>query len=168
MNFRTGLGTDLHRLVEGRPFIIGGVTIPAERGEDGHSDGDALAHAIADALLGAAAIADIGELFPPGDPAYKNASSMRLLEAVRDKIAAVGWKIVNIDAVVECETPKILPYRMQIRESLAKTLEIPVENVFVKGKTGEKLGDIGEGRAVYACAVCLLAGFHTGGQPAVV
>jgi 2-C-methyl-D-erythritol 2,4-cyclodiphosphate synthase/2-C-methyl-D-erythritol 4-phosphate cytidylyltransferase/2-C-methyl-D-erythritol 2,4-cyclodiphosphate synthase len=153
---RAGLGRDLHRLEPGRPFLLGGVTLPAEKGEAGHSDGDVLAHAVADALLGAAALGDIGGLFPPDDSAWKDADSMVLLKTVFALVRARGWRVVNLDAVVSCETPKVLPYREAIRESLAAALETPAETVFVKGKTGEGLGPVGEGLAVEALAMILL------------
>ena len=153
---RVGLGQDLHRLVEGRPFILAGIEIPSPRGELGHSDGDVLAHAVIDAILGAAGLADIGELFPPGDSAYKDADSMELLRSAYKRVTNAGWHLVNIDCIVCCENPKILPYREKIREALAKALEVPPGAVFVKGKTAEGLGHIGEGHAVEALAVCLL------------
>ncbi len=153
---RIGLGKDLHKLVEGRRFILGGIVIPFEKGELGHSDGDVLAHAITDAILGAAGLGDIGELFPPGDETWKNADSMELLRTAHQKIKDDGWKIINIDCVVTCEKPKILLHRGAIRENIAKVLELDVSSVFVKGKTNEGLGGIGEGLAVEALAVCLL------------
>ncbi|MDR3335947.1 MAG: 2-C-methyl-D-erythritol 2,4-cyclodiphosphate synthase [Treponema sp.] len=153
---KIGLGWDLHRLAPGRRFLLGGVEIPSEKGEYGHSDGDVLSHAIADAVLGAAALGDIGELFPPGDPAFKDADSLSLLKNVCEKACASGWRIVNLDCVVVCEKPKVLPWRDRIRASLAKVLDIPVESVFVKGKTGEGLGEIGAGNAVEATAAVLL------------
>jgi 2-C-methyl-D-erythritol 2,4-cyclodiphosphate synthase/2-C-methyl-D-erythritol 4-phosphate cytidylyltransferase/2-C-methyl-D-erythritol 2,4-cyclodiphosphate synthase len=155
---RIGLGRDLHRLVPGRPFLLGGVKLPAERGELGHSDGDVLAHAVADALLGAAGLGDMGSLFPPGDPQWKDADSMELLRLVLRRVKNSGWRINNLDCVVTCETPKVLPFREAIRSSLAAALEIPQEAVFVKGKTNETLGPVGEGLAVEAEAVVLLEG----------
>ncbi|MDR2509064.1 MAG: 2-C-methyl-D-erythritol 2,4-cyclodiphosphate synthase [Spirochaetaceae bacterium] len=164
MRFRVGIGTDLHRLVTARRFVLGGVCIPAAFGPEGHSDGDALIHAVIDALLGAAALDDIGGLFPPEDAAYKDADSRLLAKEAVRRVRAAGWEIANIDAVVECEAPKILPYREAIRASLAAALGISAAQVFVKGKTGEGLGEIGRGKAVYAQAVCLL----TGGAEAAV
>jgi len=154
---RTGLGKDLHKLVRGRRFLLGGVEIPAKRGELGHSDGDVLAHAVCDAILGASSLGDIGSLFPSSDPAWKNADSMVLLKTAFGKVKQAGWSIVNLDCVVCCEQPHILPYRDLIRHSLADVLEISVEKIFVKGKTGEGMGEIGKGRAVEALAVCLLS-----------
>jgi 2-C-methyl-D-erythritol 2,4-cyclodiphosphate synthase len=153
---RIGLGRDLHRLVKGRRFLLGGVELPAKRGELGHSDGDALAHAVCDAILGAAALGDIGSLFPPSDPAWKDADSMALLRSVFDMAKQTGWTLVNLDCVVCCEEPKVLPFRDRIRQSLAQALEVSIDKIFVKGKTGEGLGPVGKGRAVEALAVCLL------------
>jgi 2-C-methyl-D-erythritol 2,4-cyclodiphosphate synthase/2-C-methyl-D-erythritol 4-phosphate cytidylyltransferase/2-C-methyl-D-erythritol 2,4-cyclodiphosphate synthase len=159
---KIGLGRDLHRLVRGRRFLLGGIEIPAKRGELGHSDGDVLAHAVCDALLGAAALDDIGGLFPPTDAsskedvAWKDADSMELLRRAFAAVKKAGWRLVNLDCVVSCEEPKILPYRDGIRKSLAQALECPVDSVFVKGKTGEGLGPVGKGKAVEALAICLL------------
>jgi len=153
---RIGLGRDLHRLAKGRRFLLGGVEIPAKRGELGHSDGDALAHAVCDAILGAAALNDIGGLFPPSDKAWKDADSMELLRRAFALVKEAGWRLVNLDCVVSCEEPKILPFRDIIRKSLAQSLECSVDSVFVKGKTGEGLGPVGKGKAVEALAVCLL------------
>lgn len=154
--FRTGIGFDIHRLKRGRRFLLGGALIPFHKGEAGHSDGDVLAHAVSDALLGACGAGDIGELFPPSDPALKDADSMGLLKAVSSRVRGQGWRLVNLDCVVICEEPKILPFRDVIRKSLADTLEVPPENVFIKGKTAEGLGAVGRGKAVCAHAVCLL------------
>jgi 2-C-methyl-D-erythritol 2,4-cyclodiphosphate synthase len=151
-----GLGRDIHRLAAGRPFLLGGVVIPAEKGELGHSDGDVLAHAVTDALLGGAALGDIGELFPPGDELWKDADSLILLKTAYEKVRERGWHLVNLDCVVSCEKPRILPYREAIRSSLAGALEISPEAVFVKGKTNEGLGPLGQGEAVEALALCLL------------
>jgi 2-C-methyl-D-erythritol 2,4-cyclodiphosphate synthase/2-C-methyl-D-erythritol 4-phosphate cytidylyltransferase/2-C-methyl-D-erythritol 2,4-cyclodiphosphate synthase len=153
---RTGLGYDIHRLIKGRPFLLGGVKIPFLKGEDGHSDGDVLAHAVCDALLGASALGDIGELFPSSDPAYKNADSMKLLHNVFALVKKSGWKVVNLDCIIICEKPKVLPFRDVIRNSLAETLEVPNDCVFVKGKTAEGLGPAGKGKAVEVLAQCLL------------
>jgi 2-C-methyl-D-erythritol 2,4-cyclodiphosphate synthase/2-C-methyl-D-erythritol 4-phosphate cytidylyltransferase/2-C-methyl-D-erythritol 2,4-cyclodiphosphate synthase len=153
---KIGLGKDLHKLVEGRRFILGGIVIPFDKGELGHSDGDVLAHAVTDAVLGAAGLGDIGELFPDKDAAWKDADSMELLKAAYQKVKNDGWKIINLDCVVTCEKPKILPHRNTIRENIARVLEIDSSSVFVKGKTNEGLGEIGVGLAVEALAVCLL------------
>ena len=153
---RVGLGWDFHPLVPHRPFILGGVIIPADRGEQGHSDGDALSHAVIDAILGAAALGDIGELFPPEDPAWKGANSLELLSLAWEKALAAGWRLVNLDCVVICEAPKILPWRDAIRQSLGIILQAPPERIFIKGKTREGMGDLGQGLAVEAHAVALL------------
>jgi 2-C-methyl-D-erythritol 2,4-cyclodiphosphate synthase/2-C-methyl-D-erythritol 4-phosphate cytidylyltransferase/2-C-methyl-D-erythritol 2,4-cyclodiphosphate synthase len=153
---RIGLGQDLHRLVRGRRFLLGGIELPAQRGELGHSDGDVLVHAVCDALLGAAALGDIGGMFPPADPQWKDANSMDLLRVVCGRVKAAGWRLVNLDCVVCCEAPKLLPFRDEIRRSLAEALEVSVDRIFVKGKTGEGLGPAGKGKAVEAAAVCLL------------
>jgi 2-C-methyl-D-erythritol 2,4-cyclodiphosphate synthase len=160
---RVGLGRDLHRLVPGRPFLLGGVELPADSGELGHSDGDVLAHAVTDALLGAAGIGDIGGLFPPSDPAWRDADSLELLKSAFARVKALGWSIVNLDAVVICEKPRVLPYREAIRASLASALGIAQEAVFVKGKTNETLGPTGEGLAVEALVIALLE--KAGGNP---
>ncbi|MDR1950325.1 MAG: 2-C-methyl-D-erythritol 2,4-cyclodiphosphate synthase [Spirochaetaceae bacterium] len=159
---RVGLGRDLHRLVPGRPFLLGGVELPADSGELGHSDGDVLAHAVTDALLGAVGIGDIGGLYPPSDPAWKDADSMELLKSAFARVKAMGWDLVNLDAVVICEQPRVLPYRDRIRASLASALGVSPEAIFVKGKTNETLGPAGEGLAVEALVVALL---ERGGGP---
>lgn len=153
---KIGIGYDLHRLEKGRRFILGGVEIPFHKGEIGHSDGDVLAHAICDALLGASALGDIGELFPSVKLKWKDANSMKLLADVFMRVKQAGYKINNIDCVVVCESPKILPYREEIRKAIADVLELPCGSVFIKGKTSEKLGPIGKGKAVEAFAQCLL------------
>jgi 2-C-methyl-D-erythritol 2,4-cyclodiphosphate synthase len=155
--YRIGLGRDLHRLVPGRPFLLGGVRLKSDFGESGHSDGDVLCHAVLDALLGAAALGDIGEFFPPEDPNWKDACSIDLLKhCVDTRLKLTPWRIVNIDCVISCEKPTVLPYRAAIRQSLAQALGVGNEQVFVKGKSGEGLGDVGHGMAVEALAVCLL------------
>ena len=153
---RTGLGYDLHRLKKGRRFLLGGIEIPCSKGELGHSDGDALAHAISDALLGASGQGDIGELFPPSDPAWKDSDSMSLLRTVFARVKEAGWRLVNLDCVIICEKPKVLPFRDVIRNSLAEALEAPIERIFLKGKTAEGLGPVGRGKAVEVLAQCLL------------
>ncbi|MCL2411654.1 MAG: 2-C-methyl-D-erythritol 2,4-cyclodiphosphate synthase [Treponema sp.] len=153
---RIGIGYDLHRLKRGRRFLLAGIEIPFSKGEDGHSDGDVLAHAVCDAILGASALGDIGELFPPNDPAWKDFDSMKLLRKTFELVKNAGWKIVNLDCVVICEKPKVLPFRDRIREALANVLEIPFENVFLKGKTAEGMGSIGKGKAIEVFVNCLL------------
>ena len=153
---RIGLGKDLHRLTEGRRFLLGGVELPSEKGELGHSDGDVLAHAVTDALLGAAGMGDIGGLFPPSDQSFKDADSMDLLRRAFALVTNEGWRLVNLDCVVVCEKPKVLPYRDAIRASLAEALAADPSQVFVKGKTNEKVDTLGAGLAVEATAVCLI------------
>lgn len=153
---RIGLGYDLHRLTEGRELVLGGVTIPYEKGEDGHSDGDVLLHAITDALLGAAGLSDIGELFPPSDEKWKGADSRELLKYSWNLVKEKGYKLGNLDCVIAIEKPKLLPFRKEIISSIANVLEVDESQVFVKAKTGEKLGEIGNGLAVAVWATCLL------------
>ncbi len=154
--FRIGLGKDLHRLVEGRRFLLGGVQLPSKVGEDGHSDGDVLCHAISDALLGAAGLADIGELFPPGDKQWKDADSLELLRRAYALVQEKGWRVVNIDCVIVCERPKILPFRERVQSSLSRALDIDPDKIFVKAKTNERMDSVGAGLAVEATAICLL------------
>lgn len=154
--FRIGEGWDVHRLVEGRPLILGGVTVPHTHGLLGHSDADALAHAITDALLGAAGLGDIGRHFPDTDPAYAGADSMRLLEGAHQRVVAAGWRIGNIDATVVAQAPKLAPHIPAMRERLAAVLGLPADRINVKAKTAEKLGPVGAGEAMEARAVCLL------------
>lgn len=155
MNLRIGNGFDVHRFEEGRPLFLGGILIENHAGLAGHSDADVLIHAIIDSLLGAAAIGDIGELFPDTDNAFKNIRSTLLLEKVVAELASRGWEIVNVDSTVVCETPKISRYKLEMREKLAGIMQIPVDCVMVKGKTTEKLGFTGrkEGIAAYATAL---------------
>lgn len=154
---RVGIGYDLHRLVAGRKLLLGGVELPFEKGEDGHSDGDLLFHAITDAILGASGLGDIGSFFPPEDDKWKNADSAELLRTVMKEVLAKGWQIENIDCVVKLEKPKFIPYRQQVIESIAGVLEVPADRIFVKAKTGEKLPPIGTSDAVEAYVVCLLS-----------
>ena len=153
---RVGLGYDLHRLVEGRKLFLGGVEFDFSTGEQGHSDGDVLLHAVTDALLGASGLGDIGSYFPPEDEKWKDADSKLLLQKVWNDVRNEGWKIVNIDCVIKLEKPKFLPKRQEVINSIAQILEIESSNVFVKAKTGEKLPPIGTSQAVEAEAVCLL------------
>jgi len=150
---RIGFGYDIHPLVPGRPLILGGVRIPHFQGLDGHSDADVLCHAIADALLGAAALGDIGEHFPDSDPAYKNANSLKLLGAAGKTVQEAGYSIVNIDSTVVMELPKLLPYQSTIRKNIAAILGIREGDVSVKAKTNEKFGSTGRGESVVAFAV---------------
>ncbi len=153
---RVGLGYDLHRLVEGRRLILGGIFFDFEKGEDGHSDGDVLLHAITDALLGAAGLGDIGSYFPPEDAKWKDANSAELLRAVWKDVRAAGWELVNLDCVIKLEKPKFLPHRGEVIESIASILGVDKSQIFVKAKTGEKLPPVGTSQAVEAQAVCLL------------
>ena len=153
---RVGLGYDLHRLVEGRKLIIGGVEFPFNKGEDGHSDGDVLLHAITDSVLGASGLGDIGSYFPPEDPKWKDADSADLLRVVMKDVKAAGWIIENLDCVVKLEKPKFLPKRQEVINSIAEILEVQPNQVFVKAKTGEKIAPIGTSDAIEAEAVVLL------------
>lgn len=153
---RVGHGFDAHQLVAGRPFILGGVTIPFERGPLGHSDGDALAHAISDALLGACALGDLGAHFPDTDPQWKGADSLRLLAAVHELIVRHGWTVENIDATVVVQRPKLAPHIAAMREKIADTLTLDVAVVSVKAKTSEGMGYTGDGSGIAAYAVALL------------
>lgn len=153
---RVGMGYDVHRLVEGRDLILGGVKIDYEWGLLGHSDADVLLHAIMDAILGAAALGDIGKHFPDTDAAYKGASSLRLLAAVRDLVTEAGYRIGNVDATIIAQRPKMRPYIDKMRENIAETLGIAVEQINVKATTEEGLGFTGTGEGVSAQAICLL------------
>lgn len=153
---RTGIGYDLHRLVRGKKLILGGIHIPYKKGEKAHSDGDVLLHAITDALLGATGIGDIGEFFPPDDIKWKNANSAILLKTVWSKIKREGWIFENLDCVILIEEPKILPFRNEIRSSIANILDVEYERIFLKAKTGEGLGIIGRGKAVAVICTVLL------------
>jgi len=156
MNLRIGEGWDTHALVVGRPLALGGVTIAHTHGLAGHSDADALAHAITDALLGAAALGDIGRHFPDTDPALAGADSMRLLEEAMQRVRAAGFEIGNIDSTIIAQAPKLAPYIDAMRQRLAAALGIAVGQINVKAKTAEKMGPVGEGRAIETRAVCLL------------
>jgi 2-C-methyl-D-erythritol 2,4-cyclodiphosphate synthase len=153
---RIGIGYDIHRLVEGRKLVLGGVEIPFERGLLGHSDSDVLTHAICDALLGAAALGDIGTHFPDSDPRWKDASSLDFLGRVIELLVDQGYRIVNVDATVMVERPKLKPHIQAIRERLASLLQLEVDRVSVKAKTGEGLESVGRGEAIAAQAVALL------------
>lgn len=167
---RIGTGYDSHRFAEGRPLILGGVTIPDHPGLSGHSDGDAVAHAVIDALLGAAAAGNVGSHFPPSDDAWKDADSMDLLRRAVQVLEGRNYQVVNVDVTVVCEQPKIGPHVDAMRESLGRVLRIGPAGVSVKGKTNEGMGWIGRGEGVAVHAVALLdsvGGFDTGdGRPA--
>ena len=155
--FRIGIGHDTHRLVEGRPLILGGVRIESERGGEGHSDADALTHAIADAILGALAEGDLGAHFPDDDPQWKDADSLDLLARVASVADDRGFHIVNADSTILLERPKLRNYIKAVRENLAKTLKVKVDRICVKAKTAEGLDAVGRGEAVSAEAIVLLS-----------
>jgi 2-C-methyl-D-erythritol 2,4-cyclodiphosphate synthase len=153
---RVGIGYDIHRLVPGRRLVIGGVELPLELGLDGHSDADVLLHAIMDALLGAAALGDIGQHFPPGDEAFRDISSLELLTQVRDAVRSAGYRIANIDAVVVAERPRIAPHAARMRDRISESLHIGVGSVSIKATTSEGVGPEGRGEAISARAVALI------------
>ncbi len=155
--FRIGQGYDSHRLIEGRPLILGGITIPFEKGLDGHSDADVLLHAVTDAVLGAAALGDIGQHFPPSDEKWKGADSRKLLEAVVALAKEKGWQVVNCDATIVAERPKIGPHMPAIRASVAKCLSVSEEVVNIKAKTNEKMDAVGRLEGMMAQAVVLMS-----------
>ena len=150
-NLRIGQGYDVHRLTEGRDLILGGVTVPYERGLDGHSDADVLTHAIMDALLGAAGLGDIGKLFPDSEERYRGISSLLLLKEVGKRLRENGWQVVNLDSTVVAQAPKLAPYRETMRRNLAEAL-----GVSVKATTEERLGFTGDGSGMAAQAIALL------------
>lgn len=153
---RVGEGWDTHALVTGRPLVLGGVVIPHTHGLLGHSDADALLHAITDALLGAAGLGDIGRHFPDTDPQFKGADSVMLLKEACRRVRETGWGIVNVDSTIVAQAPKMAPHIGAMRERIAQTLNVSVDAVNVKAKTAEKMGPVGEGRAIETRAVCLL------------
>ena len=157
-NIRVGIGYDVHPLVARRKLVLGGIEIPFARGLSGWSDADALTHAIIDALLGAAARGDIGSHFPPGEPQYKNISSLVLLQRVKEELAADGWQVVNIDATILAERPRLREYIEGMREQLSKTLDIDISRVSLKASTSNGLGFIGRGEGIAAYAVALIEG----------
>jgi 2-C-methyl-D-erythritol 2,4-cyclodiphosphate synthase len=153
---RVGLGFDVHPLVEGRPLVLGGIEIPSERGLGGHSDADVLTHAVADALLGALALGDLGQHFPDSDPRYRGISSLRLLAAVAERVRSHGGRIVNVDATVVAERPRLADRLAAMRDRLAETLGLPVDRVSVKAKRAERLGALGRHEGIAAMAVALV------------
>jgi 2-C-methyl-D-erythritol 2,4-cyclodiphosphate synthase len=157
LDFRIGQGWDVHRIVAGRPMILGGVVIPSEFGLEGHSDADILSHAITDALLGALALGDIGMHFPDTDPRWKDGDSLMFLRHARELAAGQGYQIVNVDSTVILERPKLKDYRVAIREKLAEALGMHPDRVSVKFKTAERLGPVGEGLSAEAQAVVLIS-----------
>lgn len=162
---RVGLGYDVHKLVEGRALVLGGVTIPHRLGLLGHSDADVLVHAIMDALLGAAALGDIGKHFPDTDPAYKGADSMKLMAHVRDLIEEKGYVIENVDATIIAQQPKLRPYIEQMEENIAKVLRIEKDQINVKATTEEHLGFTGREEGMAAQAICSLSGLYEASIP---
>jgi 2-C-methyl-D-erythritol 2,4-cyclodiphosphate synthase len=156
MQLRVGIGYDSHRLVEGRPLIIGGVLVPFDKGLFGHSDGDVLLHAIGDAICGAAGLPDIGQLFPDTDPEWKNADSWRLLRGIADRAREQNWRVVNVDCVLIAQRPKISPHVPDMKARISSALGVDASVVNVKGKTAENMGAVGEGLGMEAHAVCLL------------
>jgi 2-C-methyl-D-erythritol 2,4-cyclodiphosphate synthase len=155
--FRIGEGWDTHQLVEGRPLILGGVTVPHTHGLLGHSDADALCHAVTDALFGAAGLGDIGRHFPDTDEAFRGADSIALLVECARRVRAAGWEPVNVDSTVVAQKPKLAPFIDAMRDRLAQALGVPRDAVNVKAKTAEKMGPVGELKAIEARAACLLA-----------
>lgn len=156
MSYKIGIGYDIHKLVEGRKLILGGVEIPHGKGLLGHSDADALIHAICDALLGAISAGDIGELFPDTDPKYKGADSAELLKKVYELLKGKNYEIDNIDSVIIAQEPKLTPFKKEMRRKIAQILKIEEDRIGVKAKTNEGLGEIGKGAAIAAYAVALL------------
>lgn len=156
MGVRVGLGIDFHRLGPGRRLVLGGVEIPFELGLLGHSDADVLLHAICDALLGAAGLGDIGQHFPPGDPQYRDISSLLLLGRVQELLTEAGWLPLQVDAVVVAERPKLAPYIPEMRARIAETLGVPEAAVSVKATTSEGMGPMGRGEGISAFAVALI------------
>jgi 2-C-methyl-D-erythritol 2,4-cyclodiphosphate synthase len=155
-NIRVGEGWDVHVLVPDRPLVLGGVTIPHSHGLLGHSDADALCHAITDALFGAAALGDIGHHFPDTDERFRGADSLALLAEAGRRIAQAGWQVVNIDSTIVAQAPKMAPHLLAMRQCIAQALAIRTEQVNVKAKTAEKLGPVGQGESIETRAVCLL------------
>ena len=153
---RIGEGWDTHQLVTGRPLVLGGVTIPHTHGLLGHSDADALLHAITDALLGAAGLGDIGRHFPDTDPAFRGADSVRLRQAAAERVRAAGYQLINVDSTIVAQAPKMAPHIGAMRVCIAAALGLAEDAVNVKAKTAEKMGSVGEGRAIEARAVCLI------------
>ena len=156
MNIRIGNGYDIHRLVAGRPLILGGVNIPHELGLLGHSDADVLTHAMMDAMLGALSLGDIGHYFPPSDPQWAGADSLKLLEKVHQLVQEKGWQIGNIDSVIVAERPKLKPHLPMMRDRLAQVLNLDPEQVGIKATTNEKLDAVGEEAGIAAYSVVLL------------
>jgi len=155
-NLRIGIGYDLHRTIAGRPLVLGNITIPHEKGLDGHSDADVVIHALIDALTGAAGLPDVGQMFPNTDPQYKGIDSWELLKATMARFAATGWRIVNADIVVLAQRPKLAPHKGAMVKRLAELLGVGADQVNIKGKTGEGVDAVGEERAIACHCVVLL------------
>jgi 2-C-methyl-D-erythritol 2,4-cyclodiphosphate synthase len=156
LKIRSGIGIDAHRFADGRRLILGGVAIDHPRGLEGHSDADVLSHAIADALLGAAGLEDIGHYFPDGDPGFKDISSLEILSRVMELVRRRGCEVGNIDAVLVLEEPRIAPYRDRMRAALAGAMGIPMADVTLRATTTERMGFTGRGEGIAACATCLV------------
>jgi 2-C-methyl-D-erythritol 2,4-cyclodiphosphate synthase len=156
MAYRIGLGYDLHRTIAGRPLVLANVTIPHEKGLDGHSDADVVLHALIDALTGAAGLPDVGEMFPNTDPRYKGINSAELLKGTMERFATTGWRIVNADIIVLAQRPKLAPHKPAMKKRLAEMLHVKDEQINIKGKTGEGVDAIGEERAMGCHCVVLL------------
>ena len=156
MNVRVGIGYDIHRVEAGRPLVLGGVRFESEWGLEGHSDADVLCHAIGDALLGAAGLGDLGSHFPPGDPRWKDASSLDLLARIRALLERASAKIINVDAMVVAEAPKLAPHRAEMCANIARVLAVPPDRVSVKATTNEQLGALGRREGLAAMAVALV------------
>jgi 2-C-methyl-D-erythritol 2,4-cyclodiphosphate synthase len=158
MKFRIGQGSDIHQLVVGRPLVLAGVKIPYDKGLKGHSDADVVLHAVCDALLGAAALGDIGEHFPDNDPRYAGIDSRELLAQVQDLVAQAGYQLVNVDLTIHAERPKLRPYKDLMRQSLAEILGVDAHAINIKAKTNEGLDSVGRGEAMVATAIVLIQG----------
>ena len=163
MSVRTGIGYDVHRFADGRPLVLGGVTIPSDRGLLGHSDADVLLHAIADAVLGAAALGDIGTHFPPSDPQWAGADSANLLRQVHALVTTSGYRIGNVDATIVAEAPKVMPHAPAMRTRIANCLGLDVSAVSVKATTNEGMGFIGREEGIAAMAIVTIMTSETGG-----
>ncbi len=161
--FRIGFGYDIHKLIEGRKLILAGVDFPSPVGCLAHSDGDVLIHAVIDALLGAAALGDIGQHFPPDDPVWKDVSSKKLLRQVCDLLSKHGYRVHNVDSTIILEKPKLLPFKEKMRENLSGTMHVPLHSISIKGKTKEQCDAAGAGEAIEAYAVVLIT--EAGGPP---
>lgn len=164
MSYRTGMGVDVHRLARGRPMILGGVTIPSERGIQGHSDGDVLSHSLVDALLGAASLGDIGTHFPSSDPEYRDISSLVLLGHVLELIRKKGYQIQNTDSTIILQSPKLSPYITAMKEKVAETIGCDPDDVSVKATTTDYLGFLGTGEGIAALSTVLISGNHFSGR----